>query len=406
MNILYLCDEYPPGRHGGIGTAVQLLAREMVLKGHRVVVAGFYDWGYGGADEFEDEGVTIYRFRRFFASGFLEKQESLPVRIMHGIMKRTGLFDRDIRKSLVRYGVFLEQLIKKHNIDIVEMPDYNDYMRFAKNYVSFPKLSVPVVVKLHGTHTYFNTEAGKETPEYIYRMERDILQQAAAVASVSRYTADKTAEYLNYGKPITVLYNGIRPPAPMETDKIPGRVIFTGSLAEKKGIYQLMKAWNIVNARLPDATLWIYGKGPVEKIKSLLNEQAERTVSFNGHVDRKELFRRIAEAMVAVFPSYAECFALAPMEAMACDTATIYTTRTSGPELIDEGVDGLLADPDDVEGLAEKIILLLTDKEANKRLAANGKEKVLTEFNIATVAEKHVVYYTAICKGKAGISES
>jgi glycogen synthase len=47
MNILFICDEYPPGRHGGIGTVVQLTARALVSQGHNVVVAGFYDWAYG-----------------------------------------------------------------------------------------------------------------------------------------------------------------------------------------------------------------------------------------------------------------------------------------------------------------------------------------------------------------------
>ena len=63
MNILYLCDEYPPGQHGGIGTSVRSMARELVKQGHRVVVAGLYSPGYGGADEFVDNGVKVYRFQ-------------------------------------------------------------------------------------------------------------------------------------------------------------------------------------------------------------------------------------------------------------------------------------------------------------------------------------------------------
>ena len=71
MNILYLCDEYPPGRHGGIGTSVRLLARQMAKMGHHVVVAGLYGPGYGGANEFSDEGVKVYRFRRGYDFDFL-----------------------------------------------------------------------------------------------------------------------------------------------------------------------------------------------------------------------------------------------------------------------------------------------------------------------------------------------
>jgi hypothetical protein len=91
MNILYLCDEYPPGLHGGIGTSVQLLAREMVKQGNTVVAAGFYSLGYGGDDEFEDEGVKVYRFRRYFDSKFFSKQLSLAPRIINWLLKHTWL---------------------------------------------------------------------------------------------------------------------------------------------------------------------------------------------------------------------------------------------------------------------------------------------------------------------------
>jgi glycogen synthase len=46
MNILYICDEYPPGPNGGIGSVVQNLARELVKQGHKVYVVGLYPIGY------------------------------------------------------------------------------------------------------------------------------------------------------------------------------------------------------------------------------------------------------------------------------------------------------------------------------------------------------------------------
>ena len=102
MNILYLCDEYPPGRHGGIGTAVQLLAREMVQQGHKVIVAGFYEWGYGQKDEFEDMGVKVYRFRRGLDTRLLADKESLTVRAAYKVMFLSGIFQKDINRSSSR----------------------------------------------------------------------------------------------------------------------------------------------------------------------------------------------------------------------------------------------------------------------------------------------------------------
>lgn len=400
MNILYLCDEYPPGRHGGIGTVVQLLGRAMVQKGHKVVVAGFYDWGYGGEDVFEDEGVLVYRFRRGLAAKFFEHTDSVAVRAAYKVLSKTGVFEQDIKRSIKRYHVFLEGLIKQHKIDIIEMPDYNDYIRFCNNYVSFPSLSVPVVVKLHGTLTYFTREAGKVPPKVVTDMERHILEQANSVASVSKYTAEQTARYFDYKKEITVLYNGIQLQENDAIAKQRRKVIFTGSLAEKKGIYQLMKAWNIVAEKMPDAELYVYGKGPVEKISALLSSGASKRVFFNGHVTRAELFKELSSSAVAVFPSYAECFALGPMEAMTAGTAVIYTKRTSGPELIEDGINGLLIDPDNTEEIADKIVQLLNDADMCVSLAEAGKKKIAGTFDIRLVAEKHIEYYKKLIAGR------
>lgn len=394
MNILYLCDEYPPGRHGGIGTAVQLLAREMVCQGHKVVVAGFYDWGYGEKDYFVDEGVEVHRFRRRLDSSLLKKQDMLPVRAMYKLLKVSGIFHIDIEKSLERYKEFLEKLIKQYAIDVIEMPDYNDYMRFANKAVYFPELSVPVVVKLHGSMTYIARENNVHLPQFIYDMEADIMQKASAIVSVSEYGVGKLREYFNYDKPVAVLHNGINiKEIDADEPKVPGKVIFTGTLNENKGIYQLIKAWNLVKAKVPDAELTVFGKGPVQKIQAYLKPEVLPSVSFKGHVPRKELFKELCSASVAVFPSYAENFAFAPMEAMACGTAVVYTSRSSGPELITNKVNGMLVDPGDTDEIADAITYLLQNPDVCVQFAKEGKKRVIEEFDIKTVAQKHIVFY-------------
>jgi len=397
MNILYLCDEYPPGRHGGIGTSVMLLARQLVKLGHNVVVAGLYGPGYGGEDDFDDKGVKVYRFRRGFDFKFLGEEASFSSRVGIRLLKDSGLLERDVKKSLAAYRLKLEELITKYQIDIVEMPDYNDYIRFCGNPVPFPKLCVPTVVKMHGSITYFDSEAGKQTPAHILKMEQAILNQAAAVAAVSKYTAIKSAECLLYGKDIVVLHNGINTDIPaIDIVKNPKQVVFAGTLVTKKGIYQLAKAWNIVHEQIPDASLLVLGKGSQQKVIAYLDAEAVESVSFKGHVSTEELYGYLQSSAVSVFPSYAEAFALAPLEAMACGTAVINSNRTSGPELIEHEVDGLLIDPDDIEQVANAIIRLLTDADFKETLAKNGNAKVKREFEIGKTAADNIRWYQKV----------
>lgn len=397
MNILMICDEYPPGRHGGIGSVVQQLARTFVTMGHNVVVAGFCFIGYGGEDEFDDQGVKVYRYRLKMASPFFENQDALHVRIVMRLLKMTGILSRDVENSLKEYGVFLREIIERHNVDVIEMPDYHDSLRFLKHKVHFPIPDVPLVIKMNGSMTYFNAEAGKPTPPHIRQMEKEIIESADAVVAVSKYTATKSRQYFEYKKQIGVLHNGINVPASvLNIDKKKGLVVFTGTLVEKKGIYQLMKSWNLVHERRPDAVLQIYGKGPVEQIRKELSASAANSVVFMGHATREELYRVLTSAEVAVFPSYAECFAMAPMEAMACETAVVYSTRTSGPELITDGVDGLLADPDDVDELAGKILLLLDNEELSRKIAHAGRLRVLENFDIKIIAQQNIQLFNEV----------
>lgn len=397
MNILYLCDEYPPGRHGGIGTSVRLLARQMVKLGHTAVVAGLYGPGYGGDDEFDDNGVKVYRFRRGFDFQFFGDEASLSSRVAMRLLKRSGLLERDIKKSLAVYKVKLEEIIDQHRVDIAEMPDYNDHIRFCSTYLPFPKLSVPVVVKMNGSITYFNSETGKLTPDHIFKMERNILNQAAAVVAVSKYTADKSAVHLSYDKDIEVIHNGIDTDFPVvDVVKNPLQVIFTGTLVAKKGIYQLAKAWNIVHQQIPCARLLVLGKGSQQKVLDQLDASAAESIIFKGHVSTEELYDHLKSSAVSIFPSYAEAFALAPLEAMACGTAVINSNRTSGPELVEHEVDGLLIDPDNIEQIAGAIILLLTKIEFREELAKNGNKKVKREFEISKIAADNIRCYQKV----------
>lgn len=394
MNILYLCDEYPPGQHGGIGTSVQTIARQMVRLGHKVVVAGLYSPGYGGENEFNDEGVNVYRFRWSNRNGTWFRGRQPLVRMINSILKITGIINREIKRSIAVYKVSLEKLIADNQIDIVEMPDYNDYVGFCRSYIPFPVLSVPVIVKMHGSATYFLREENKQAPAHIFKMEQAILNQATAVTSVSRYTADKSAVYFSYSGAIEILYNGIDTCMPeRHMYRNPRQVIYTGTLVQKKGIYQLAKAWNIVNKEMPDARLLILGKGPGQKAISYLTKQAKCSAIFMGHVATKELIDHLAGSAISVFPSYAEAFPMAPLEAMACGTAVINSNRTSGIELIDDNVDGMLIDPDDIAQIASSILYLLNHPDDCKALSKKGNEKVRRQFEISKIATQTVQFY-------------
>ncbi len=396
MNILYLCEEYPPGKNGGIGSMVKSLATSLAAQGHQVYVVGLYPHGYGGADYEEDQGVKVFRLRYATDWGLIRNNFSFTDNLLYRFLRFTGLLNWDARRSGQHLFHKVKQLVQAHAIDIIEMPDWNTFLHNARRPITLPDFGVPLVVKFHGGHSYLRQQAGLAVNPVIFEAEKALLQKATALVAVSQYTAQQTAALFQLQQPIKILYNGIPLPPDNHLPLTEGKIVFAGALSVNKGVPILLQAWNLVHQQYPQASLHMYGKGPVQQLKQILQGSAAQTVHFYGHMPRQSVMAAFATATAAVFPSQAECFALAPLEAMANGCPVIYTSQSSGPELITDGENGLLVDPNSADAIAAAIILLLQDHDLRNRLAVAGKATVAEKFNIEEVAAQHLDFYKTI----------
>jgi glycosyltransferase involved in cell wall biosynthesis len=372
VKIAFVCGEYPPGPHGGIGTMTRLLARALAEAGHSVRVVGVYPPSYPASDYEEDEGVRVWRLRE---PGF--RLGWLPA--------RRALFRR------------IEEWCAAGEIDIVEAPDYQGFT------AGWPLLPIPVVVRLHGSASYFAAETGRPIKRTAFWIESRALRRADFWCSVSRYTAERTKSIFGLPSgPDAVLYNPVDADDPVRCfHRSATRVLFTGTLTAKKGIVPLVRAWPRVLERRRDAELHVFGKdGKSESggsmrshLESILPRGARSSVVFHGHVARRTVIEELHSARAAVFPSYAEAFALAPLEAMASGCPTIFTRRGSGPELIEHGRDGLLVDPDRDEQIAAAILSLLDGDALARRLGAAGRRRVKEAFSLPAVLARNEEFF-------------
>lgn len=402
MKLLFICDEYPPGPHGGIGTAVQLMARTLVRQGHQVWVAGLYDYGYGGADEEVDEGVQVFRLRKRSEWLKISMGYTFYDKVMRKLLSLTGLLEKETEEGLERLRLLVTQLKKKHQLQLAEVPDHQHYTRQVRQPVYFPDLGLPTVARLHGGNAFLATARGRTVSPAAKQMEQHLLRRATAISSVSRYAATQTLSALALTSDVMILPNGMTlTSVPDFKAKIPQRIIFTGSLEANKGVFQLMKAWNEIHQAAPSATLDLYGKGNTAPLKALLSKEAANQVFFHGHQPREKVLAALQEAEIGVFPSYAETFGLAPLEAMAAGVATVFTTRAAGPELIQHGTDGMLVDPDAVSEIAAAVLSLFRQPEKRRQLAQSGYEKVKQQYSMAAVGNAHINFYQTLISAQA-----
>jgi glycogen synthase len=373
LRIAFICNEYPPGRHGGIGTVVQALARGLAATGHEVRVIGMYPPQFAGREYEVDRGVRVWRFTEPRVRG-------------GAILGRYRLFRR------------VAGWVRSGEIDLIEAPDWEGMT------AGWPALPVPVVVRLNGSATYFASEMGRPVRRLTRFVERAALQRADFWCSVSRYTADRTRLLFKLADgPHAVLYNPVELVACSPGTQFSERrdVLFAGTLTAKKGIVPLIDAWPVVRQRCADARLHVCGKDGTTDggtsmqafLVSRLPEPVRDSVIFHGHVDRTTLLSRLGQARVAVFPSYSEAFALAPLEAMGCGCPTISTLRSSGPEMFEHGRHGLLVDPDHPEQIAAAITRVLTDEPFAQQLGEAGREHVRRTFSTDVLIQQNLAFY-------------
>jgi glycosyltransferase involved in cell wall biosynthesis len=260
-----------------------------------------------------------------------------------------------------------------------------------------------VVARLNGTAAYFAAEMGRRPHWLTMRLEANSLRRADFWCSVSHYTAQRTKSIFGLSSgPHAILPNPVHvgPPVPW-AGRRPGMVVFTGTLTEKKGVVQLVDAWRRVAPRFPEATLHLVGKdgtapgggSMAEYLRARLEGVSLERARFHGRVPHEHVVELLAEARVAVLPSFSEALAIAPLEAMAAGCPTIGSALGSGPELIESEVDGLTVDPRRPEEIEFGIRRLLEDETLAERLGQNGRRKVEGRFSIDHLLPANVRFY-------------
>jgi glycosyltransferase involved in cell wall biosynthesis len=374
MKILFICGEYPPGPHGGIGTFNQLIARWLVQQSHQVKVIGVYDKTYGQSEYEEDHGVQVYR-----------------------IFQGEGKFGW-IRGWYQQYRQ-IKRWIDQNEVQIIEAPDSRGWFAF------WPKLRIPLVIRAHGSETYFSHLAGKKPNRLTHFLESKSYHRADFYAAVSKYVAAENERLFGLSKKHTIIYNSL-PPEALEievnaTSERNNQIVYSGTLIQKKGVFSLIAAVLKLFNQGMDFTLMLNGKDFVGKdgvstqglLQKMIPEEFKGRIIFNGHQQRANLYQMYRQAAVAVFPSYAEAFAIAPMEAMLNACPVVYTSRVSGPELIESRKNGILVDPDDIQALADAIEFLLKNKEEAKRIGESGRDIILQQFSYQNVMMQNEIFY-------------
>ncbi|MGX1024730.1 glycosyltransferase family 4 protein [Psychroflexus sp. MBR-150] len=378
MHIVFLTSEYPKDGfpHGGVGTFIRILARGLVQHKIDVSIIGL---NYIAKDEVEnDEGVNIYRYQR----------SKTP---------KMGWYlnNKTLNKAI-------KSLHQKQPIDVVESTELG--LAFINKIPS-----IKYLIRLHGGHHFFAESENRGVEFWKAFQERRSFRKADHIIGVSEYVLNHTAKYLDFeDKRGEVIYNPANLNMFYKADlskEIKGRIFFAGSICEKKGIRQLVKAMPKIKQAVPEAHLVVAGRDTkirgtqnsyLAYLKSEIPKAVETDIEFLGSIENTQIPKEIEKAEVCAYPSHMEAMPLAWIEVLSMGKAFVASNLGPGPEAVNHGETGLLCNPLNIDDLANQVIYMLQNRKEAHQMGQNAIKDVQKRFSLNVLLEKNIEMYNKL----------
>ena len=260
---------------------------------------------------------------------------------------------------------------------------------------------LPVVTTLHGTDV---TLIGND-PSYLETTRWAVIS-SDAVTAVSDWLKRKTIEQLCVEEtPIEVIPNFIEPERFEAVRHLPGArrwakpgekiLIHVSNFRPVKRVMDVLEVYLRVREKMP-ARLLLLGDGPDRaKLESRCREVGccDGVVFLGNHPAVEEILHG---ADLFLLPSAGESFGLAALEALSCEVPVIAADAGGVPEVIEEGVDGLLFPVGDVDAMARGALELLGDPERHRAFARRGRERAVARFSEDAIVARYRALYEQV----------
>ena len=194
------------------------------------------------------------------------------------------------------------------------------------------------------------------------------------------------------GKEIVVIHSALdfTKKYPVADSKGEDIIITIARLEKIKGLDVLIRACSLLKKEKFEFKCLIAGDGSErENLDGLIKELGlSSEVFLVGNKNQEEILKLLSSAKMLVLPSRSESLGNVFTEARACRVPVIGPRVLGVPEVIHDGIDGFLVEPDHIEMLADKIKILLTNEPLREQFIEKGYEKAFKQFNIDRESDK------------------
>lgn len=371
MKIALITGEFPP-KWGGIGSHCYNLANTLADFGHEIHVV---TRKIRGDNPLLNKNIFLH----------LVKYIPLPV-----------IFTKSTGENCIKY------FIKNIEADVVHL----QYQMISVPEKYFKKIEKPTVSTFHGSwkgerealkhaslkEMNINDFAVKYISSYFQKYELIGIENSDEKISITNFSVN---ELCSYTKGISaddfhVIPNGVDTdtfsPGNREIDGDKIKILFVGRFAGRKGIYDLLKAFEIVNERRKDVELYLVGRGSLDiKMKNVR--------IFEG-IPVKDLVTMYANSDIFVLPSYYEAQGIVLLEAMASGLPCVATNVGGIPETVIDGSNGILVEPRNPQKLAEALLMLIEDEKLRRKYGEEGRKRAVEHYDWKIIAKRTEKIYS------------
>ena len=297
----------------------------------------------------------------------------------------------------------LVRLLRRERVEILHSH------KFGSNVWAAPiaRLArVPVLVAHEHTWSY----EGQWLRRFLDR--RLVSRAAAVVLTVSEADRRRMIE-LEGVDPAKVDYlpSGVRPHAPSGRRNVRAELGLAPAaplvgtvcgLRPQKALEVLVRAAQRLAAEVPGARVLIVGEGPERaRLEALIGELGlERTVTLLGAWPAEDVADFVEALDVGVLSSRFEGMPLALLELLAAGKPVVATAVGGVPDLVEDGVHGLLVPPGDPPALADALVTLLRDPERRAAMGAAGRERQRSAFDFSAMVRRLEQRYEELLAGR------
>lgn len=263
-----------------------------------------------------------------------------------------------------------------------------------------PEKNLKVITTLHGTDV---TLVGSE--KSFFNITRFSITSSDAVTAVSQHLKEEVCKTFDLCDDMEVIYNFIDPakyqpgdPCRLRRKYAPNGeklIVHMSNFRSLKRIPDVINTFAKIHEKIKSRLLLV-GEGPDSALAAQMVKELGLTndVIFLGSRHNVENF--ISVGSLFLLPSKHESFGLAAMESLCCGVPAIGTLGTGLPELITDGKSGFLCKIGDIDDMAEKAIMLLSDKSMWKTFSEYARKSVSEKFHYEKIVGQYEAMYERV----------